>query len=340
MRILKEILVLTTILILIFSCKKNEINPEVRNYLITAIDSIQTNALTSSDVDWETVRAKALNDAKGLTKTNETYDIIVSVLGKLDDNHSFLQKNNANLSYANNKGNKRRSPYGSRMQIEYGLHQREGKTFARIFVPQGLRDNTFAQSLQDRLFEMQQSNPCGWVVDLRGNGGGNMWPMLAGVGPLVGDNPLGGGQKGNGETDGYLYDNGKAIYVDFNGNKKLLAEATERIEILSDDIPVAFLIDRGTGSSGEAMAVIFKGRKNTKAFGEKTYGASTSTRGIKLSDSLNIVLAVATFQDRNKNIYLNGVAPDVEIPIGDEMELPEDDPVINEALNWLMENCE
>ena len=26
---------------------------------------------------------------------------------------------------------------------------------------------------------------------LRGNGGGNMWPMIAGVGPLLGEGPLG-----------------------------------------------------------------------------------------------------------------------------------------------------
>lgn len=28
---------------------------------------------------------------------------------------------------------------------------------------------------------------CGWVVDLRGNGGGNMYPMLAGLRPFLGD---------------------------------------------------------------------------------------------------------------------------------------------------------
>jgi len=31
----------------------------------------------------------------------------------------------------------------------------------------------------------------GWIVDLRGNGGGNMWPMLAGVGPVLGEGVVG-----------------------------------------------------------------------------------------------------------------------------------------------------
>lgn len=322
-------------ILLTANCTSNKVEPEIRTYLTAAIDSIETNALMSPNVDWDQVRTEAFKKAAGMKTTQETYDIIISVLAELDDNHSFLQKNDVNLSYANNTGNTRRSPYQSRMSIEYGLHEREGKTFARIFVPQGLRDNVFAQNLQDKIYEMQQSNPSGWIVDLRGNAGGNMWPMLAGIGPLVGESPLGGGQKGNGDSDAYKYDKGKAIYVDFGGNERTLSEATEKVQLLPDEVPVAFLIDRDTGSSGEALAVIFNGRANTRSFGEDTYGASTSTRGIKLSDGLNIVLAVATFQDRHGNLYLNGVSPDVEIPIGDEMLPPDNDPVIDKALDWL-----
>ena len=32
---------------------------------------------------------------------------------------------------------------------------------------------------------------CRWVVDLRGNGGGNMWPMLGGLRPFFGEAGLG-----------------------------------------------------------------------------------------------------------------------------------------------------
>ena len=31
----------------------------------------------------------------------------------------------------------------------------------------------------------------GWIVDLRGNTGGNMWPMVAGVGPVLGNGVAG-----------------------------------------------------------------------------------------------------------------------------------------------------
>ena len=30
-----------------------------------------------------------------------------------------------------------------------------------------------------------------WIVDLRGNYGGNIWPMIAGVGPVLGEGIIG-----------------------------------------------------------------------------------------------------------------------------------------------------
>lgn len=341
--IMKQVLVkcstLSLIFLSVFGCKQNKVSPEIHNYLMSAVDSIQNNALMSPNVNWEEVRSEALDDATGIETTEETYHILKSVLRKLGDNHSFLQKNGANISYPESDNKRTPSPYGSRMQIEYGLHHKGGKTFARIFIPQGMRGNTFAQNLQDKLFDLHSENPCGWIVDLRGNGGGNMWPMLAGSGPLVGDNPLGGSLSGKGEKDIYHYKNGEAIYIDYKGKKQSKAKAEEKMKLLEEQIPIAFLIDRGTASSGEALAVIFHGRKNTRSFGEKTYGASTSTRGIKLSDSLNLVIAISTFQDRNGKLYIDGVSPDVEIPIGDKMLTPENDPVIDQALNWLLQNC-
>lgn len=336
---LKKILIAVLVLSIWGCNQKPKISAEIETYLISAIDSIQVNALMSPNMDWEKVKRESLEKAEGLETTEQTYPIIKSILEKLNDNHSFLQKGGKNLSYPNNKEKREPSPYGSRMQIEYGLHNKDGKTFARIFVPQGMRGNEFAQNLQDRIFEMQSSNPCGWIVDLRGNGGGNMWPMLAGIGPLVGSNPLGGSENGRGQKDFYKYDNGKAVYTGVDGKEESWAQADQKVKVLSEDIPIAFLIDRGTASSGEALSVIFKGRKNSKSFGEKTYGASTSTRGILLSDSLNLVIAISTFQDRNGNLYLNGVEPEMEIPVGEEMVLPENDPLVESALNWLNENC-
>jgi carboxyl-terminal processing protease len=45
----------------------------------------------------------------------------------------------------------------------------------------------YETKLQKIIANLDKSHPVGWVVDLRGNVGGNMWPMLAGVGPVLGE---------------------------------------------------------------------------------------------------------------------------------------------------------
>jgi carboxyl-terminal processing protease len=47
--------------------------------------------------------------------------------------------------------------------------------------------NDYATKVQDSIAVLALKKPCGWIVDLRGNGGGNMWAMLAGIGPILGE---------------------------------------------------------------------------------------------------------------------------------------------------------
>lgn len=45
----------------------------------------------------------------------------------------------------------------------------------------------YALGMHKILRELDTSTPCGWIVDLRQNSGGDLWPMLAGLGPLLGE---------------------------------------------------------------------------------------------------------------------------------------------------------
>jgi carboxyl-terminal processing protease len=49
----------------------------------------------------------------------------------------------------------------------------------------------YTAAVRTALERMDREHLCGWIVDLRGNGGGNMWPMLRGLGPLLGEPPFG-----------------------------------------------------------------------------------------------------------------------------------------------------
>jgi hypothetical protein len=63
----------------------------------------------------------------------------------------------------------------------------------------------FAVQTQELICSLDQVHPGGWIVDLRGNSGGDMWPMVAGLGPIIGDGVLGAfvapdGRKETGST--------------------------------------------------------------------------------------------------------------------------------------------
>ncbi|OJJ18542.1 hypothetical protein BKI52_23305 [marine bacterium AO1-C] len=344
---------LIALLILNASCTNQpKTDPKIAAYLNEALDTMRTYALNTDQVNWEQLKKEVIEKAAGAKTTPEVYHLVRYALRSLKDDHSFLQlsdslvtleknaRKDQNQKQAHNTPKKAPSPYGRRMKIEHGMHQ-VGKTkIARVFVPQGSQGNKFAQRLHDLIIEMDGQKPCGWIVDLRGNGGGNMWPMLAGIGHLVGENPLAGSVDGEGKRDYYLYKSGKAIYKHKTGKEDdAYSEVKEAVFGGDKSAPLAFLIDRGTASSGESLATILKGRKNTRGFGEATYGASTSTRGFKLSDGSNLVIAVSIFQDRQGNKYPDGIKPDVKIPIGDQKEDPANDPVIKAAIQWLQEQA-
>jgi len=60
----------------------------------------------------------------------------------------------------------------------------------------------YATKVQGIIADLVSKNPCGWIVDLRRHGDGNVWAMTAGVGPILGEGELGKTKK--------YYENGKA----------------------------------------------------------------------------------------------------------------------------------
>jgi C-terminal processing protease CtpA/Prc len=188
---------------------------------------------------------------------------------------------------------------------------------------------TFAQLIQDNIKDLHDQQVQGWIVDLRGNTGGNMWPMLAGVGPLLGAERIGMFKDSHNKTI-WHYRNGAAGVSYGGGPARLMVNLPGECVTLSGRFPVAVLIDNDTVSSGEAVTVAFKGRPDTKFFGRHTCGLSTANSGIPLPDGAIIELTVSVDGDRDGNLYDSGIAPDVEIK---ESESGEAD--IQAAADWI-----
>jgi hypothetical protein len=322
-------------------------------YLNRALDEIQARSLRREQIDWTRLRKEALARAAGAEITVDTYDAIRFALASLDDHHSSfhptpaLEHLAANRKAARKPGQKveaapqppASSPFTGRYEPEGRLATFGSKSFAIVVVTKCFTENdrqfiAFATRLQRIVADLDRSHPDGWIVDLRGNVGGNMWPMLAGIGPLLGEGDDLGEFFTLDSHSTWKYRDGVAAEIE-NGKENPYPAVAGAPYKLAGTPNVAVLIDRRTGSSGEAIAIAFRGRPKTRFFGEHTEGASTANAVIELSDGASMWLTVGVDADRTGKKYLDGFGPDEEILLGDKI-LPDDhDPVMLGALRWL-----
>jgi len=90
---------------------------------------------------------------------------------------------------------------------------------------------------------------------------------------------------------------------------------------------VAVLFDNLTASAGEATAVSFLGRPNTRSFGAATCGLSSGNRGYGLVGGATLALTVAVDADRLMRKYGGQIVPDESIADPNQ--------VVTRAIEWL-----
>jgi carboxyl-terminal processing protease len=165
-------------------------------------------------------------------------------------------------------------------------------------------------ALWDVLRSGQQQGVDAWVVDLRRNHGGNMWPMLNGLEPLLRNQSLGYFRTRDDQREPWL--------------NRARPEAAAIPDL--GDVPVAVLTSARTASSGEAVALAFRGRPNTRSFGKATSGLSTANAQHALKDGTLLVLTGSVFLDRAGNGDGSPIQPDEAI----RTEI-----ALQQAINWL-----
>jgi len=189
--------------------------------------------------------------------------------------------------------------------------------------------NQFAERVHALIRELDQKNLRGWILDLRLNGGGNMWPMLAGVGPILGEGEVGGFVAARGSSK-WSYQDGKSMI-----NQSVVSQVDAPYKVKNADLPIAILTDDFTASSAEAVVIAFKGRPKTHFFGMPTRGIPTANSPFKLSDGAIINLTVAVDADRTGKSYDSKIPPDTEIKTIWAQYGTDDDPVLKVAASWI-----
>ncbi len=189
----------------------------------------------------------------------------------------------------------------------------------------------YATEAQRHIRTLDQREPGGWIVDLRRNGGGNMWPMLAGVGPLAGEGLLGAFVSPD-RIEHWGYRVGHSFM-----GQQVMAKVDEP-HVLRRPPPVAVLTSRLTASSGELVLLAFRGRPNTRSFGEPTAGVPTSNEDVMLRDGAGLLLTAALGADRTGRTYDGPVVPDQLVAVDWTRLGRPGDVVLEAALDWLGEH--
>ncbi|HEX6590292.1 MAG TPA: hypothetical protein VF039_14900, partial [Longimicrobiales bacterium] len=96
----------------------------------------------------------------------------------------------------------------------------------------------------------------------------------------------------------------------------------------------------GTASSGEATAIAFLGRPDTRTFGQPSAGFVTANDTFELPDGAYLVVTVGYEADRTGTAHRDALVPDELVPIVPDGEPipaspPTPDPQVEAALDWV-----
>lgn len=189
----------------------------------------------------------------------------------------------------------------------------------------------WTQKLVDSLCRISPATAKGWIIDLRLNGGGNIWPMLTSLASLIGEGTVGGIKYIDGREDSRSFIEHSKPY----GNNQFYSIPNQTCVLPTSDLPVAVLIGPATGSSGEGLLLAFKGRPNTVIIGEPSSGYVTSNSNWPLHKRVELFLATGYMKDRQGNYYTDSIQPDLFIKDGDDFYQPGQDLKISKAKEWL-----
>lgn len=308
---------------------------------------IKSNSVLRNTVDWNIIDDTFRQKIKKAQSLNDTMKCFVSVLENLNDVHSQIYLNNkyfghyptfddttlAWLKPLNDKAN----GLTNQIQTEFLPNN-----IAYIRVPgfqvfDKIQINNYAQSLNDSVSKYADKKAKGFILDLRLNGGGNIYPMLSGLSLLLGNDTIGF------ETD--VKGNVTRVWEIQNGNFTIGGYQTTEIKSnlksasKLNTIPVVVLLGPVTKSSGSMTAIAFKKRKNTIFIGEPTADGYTTSNGyFQFAPNLTLNFATNFVADRKMTIYKSVVNPDITIYHGDNFEILMKDDKIKSALSWLTKN--
>ncbi|VEH82325.1 nisin-resistance protein [Corynebacterium kutscheri] len=262
------------------------IKPSPTKYGKDVISIVEALGLYADSPEFSEAKTHALEQIKKANSYEETYEPLRELVKAAGGKHSnILAPDNST-----DAPNESRSP---------SVHANKGIAIAT--VPDISREEDI-QSYADTLTQgLIKHARCGAIVDLRGNGGGDMGPMVAGLSPLLPD----------GEVLSFVSRQSTSPVI-VEGNSVTGGGTALSTQGGKLDIPVAVLVDDQTASSGEATMLAFRGLENSRSFGQPTAGYASGNVVIDLYDGATLMITFSKDKARTGEEFSEDpIEPDV-----------------------------
>ena len=274
-----------------FSCKPGKHN-NISNteYVKIALDSIEFYSIHKNTYNFDSLKINILAQINDSTKREVVIELLNYAIDEVDI-HSYILTKDQYKRLETGKSQLTPFPFqGKIIDRKYAMVSIDGF----LGVDSTSSDN-YADSLQNLILNLYLKKPIGWIIDLRNNTGGWEYPMIAGLGPILGEGILAYEVNRDGKIENeYSY-----ARLNKNGILKKQIELIDSAFIFDKKLPTVVLVGNNTASAGEFLTQCFYENKKTVLIGEPTYGVPTGLRGFFMPDSTQICVTSSIFKNRN-----------------------------------------
>lgn len=325
-----------------------------RSIFHEAIVILSTRALGRERIDWPALEAELIAALDAGGPPADAYPAIEAALARYNDPHARFQRPAPPASAAPIVPEDPAADSADTLPVEQPASTPtpripiapEGHMLddgiAYLVIPgcnAGSADDlrAFALALAAQISQLCVQSPGAWLIDLRLNAGGNLWPMLLGLHPLLGDGPA----MTMIDTDQHASIfglNARSTWIDFGQGPQIQLDWADLAPPGTPSLAgarVAVLLGPWTMSSGEALAITFAARPHTRTFGEPTAGLTTVTNYHPLSDGSLLIIPESRMGDRSARAVIGRIEPDQPVPFPDWPT--SDDPAASAARAWLLD---
>ena len=274
---------------------------------------MEKNYYRKDQVFWPTLASQARQRLNAANNCDDAYSSISWCFKQLGEPHSFIMPPDKTARYTGGDAGPSApsdlSELVGEIKGEWLQDSIAYLTIPWVSTTDSLICERIADSLQSVIARLDSRNISRWIIDLRKNSGGNCWPMLAGIGPLLGDG-IYGYFVASGEKIPIAYYDGSA----FQGRHVLCRVSDDHgYRTRSARKSIVVLTGYQTVSAGEIVALAFKGREQTWLIGQPTAGLTTANATYSLSDRSMLVLTVCQEADFTGRVCEGRIQPDIYV---------------------------